>query len=151
KAAIIPTLDGQDSQSIPTLPGTSIRGQEDTLSWYFRGVPLGLDMIPGISRAGGSLTRGEVPGKPSPSPRHSSGGRWSGGRGGRATGGGTEAGKGIGQVGGGRKMFRVGYGHAHREGWRWRGLYRQSKPAVNSVKPERAPPEVRGGQLRQTG
>ena len=49
------TLEAQPnrfSKESPSLHRTRHRGQEDSPSWYFPGVPLGLDVFPGISGAG---------------------------------------------------------------------------------------------------
>jgi hypothetical protein len=49
QAAIISTPCRTGLQEIPILPGTRHRRQEDSPSWYFRGVPLGRDLFPGTS------------------------------------------------------------------------------------------------------
>ena len=49
---IIPTPYLAGVQGIPSLPGIRRHGQEDGPLWYFRGVPLVLDVFPGTSRAG---------------------------------------------------------------------------------------------------
>jgi hypothetical protein len=64
-AAIIPTPGQTEVQRIPSLRGTSQRGQEDGVSWYFLGLPLGLDLFPGMSGAGRTRRRS---GKPRPAP-----------------------------------------------------------------------------------
>ena len=57
---IIPTPCQTGVQVIPTLPKNGQRGQEDGSFWYFPGLPLGLDMVPGISGAGKGLEARET-------------------------------------------------------------------------------------------
>jgi hypothetical protein len=49
-------------QGIPTRPGSGQRGQEDGPSWYFLGVPVASNMVPGISGAGRGPEQGRSTG-----------------------------------------------------------------------------------------
>jgi hypothetical protein len=60
QAAIISTPCLAGIQGVPIPPGNGHRGKEDGPSCYFPGLPLGLDMVPGISGAGTGLEARET-------------------------------------------------------------------------------------------
>ena len=54
QATIVPTPSRQDSRESPSSP-EHVAAREDGPSWYCRGAPLGLDLVPGMSGAGRCL------------------------------------------------------------------------------------------------
>ena len=54
---IIPIPSRKRLSALPIPDPERIPAQEDGPFWYFRGVPLGLDMVPGISGAGRTRRR----------------------------------------------------------------------------------------------
>jgi hypothetical protein len=58
-ASITPTPARPDFQESPSSP-EAVAAQDDGLLWYFQGVPLVLDVLPGMSRAGRGLEARET-------------------------------------------------------------------------------------------